>query len=144
MAHQGPTHIPPCPTVEEPNLLLMVVNYSCGYGDSSLAHPWAQGVQSALVATTSCGSVRPTVAPGKSTPPVGTKTPKFTEGRVARKHKCFQQKVTRSVVTEATPFATVFDSYNTFVLESSRFNESTVFIMLPQSSYFNCAFRRRL
>lgn len=28
MAHQGSTHIPPCPTVEEPNLLIMVVNYS--------------------------------------------------------------------------------------------------------------------
>lgn len=69
----------------------------CGYGDSSLAHPWAQGVQSALVATT-CGSVRPTVAPGKNMPSVGTKTSKFTEGRVARKHKCFQQKVTGSIM----------------------------------------------
>lgn len=62
----------------------------CGYGDSSFAYPWAQGVQSALVATTSCGSVRPATAPGKSMPPVGTKTSKFTEGRVARKHKWFQ------------------------------------------------------
>lgn len=28
MAHQGSIHTPPCPTVEEPSLLLKVVNYS--------------------------------------------------------------------------------------------------------------------
>lgn len=78
-------HIPPCPrpSVEkQPNPLFVALNYS-EYGDSSPAHSWAQEVQSVLVTTIPRSPVGPTVAPGRSTPSLGTKASKFAKGTVA-------------------------------------------------------------